>query len=111
MDLFSVALILFSCVAANHLELVATIEKIVGHELPVINCPKCLTFWSVVIYGVAEADSSLFTLHSSLTIVAVAFLSAYLAIWLELLMFSIDTLYNRIYDKLYKENEDSAEER
>jgi len=55
----------------------------------------------VIVYGVAVANSSLFTLHSSLQILAAAFLSAWSAIWLDLLMGIIDQLYTKLYDTIY----------
>ncbi len=94
------AFIIFSCVAVNHLGLVAAIEKVIRHNLPVLNCPKCLTFWSVLVYGLVCCD----TIATIPTIVAVAFLCSYVAIWLELLMYIIDTLYNRIYGKIENYN-------
>ena len=96
-----VLMIVFSATAANHLGLVAAAESIVRHRLPVLNCPKCAAFWSVIVYGVAVANSSLFTLNSSLQILAAAFLSAWSAIWLDLLMGIIDKLYIKVYDKIY----------
>ena len=96
-----VLMIVFSATAANHLGLVAAAESVVRHRLPILNCPKCAAFWSVIVYGVAVANSSLFTLHSSLQILAAAFLSAWSAIWLDLLMGIIDQLYIKLYDKIY----------
>jgi len=106
-----VLMIVFSATAANHLGLVAAAESVVRHRLPVLNCPKCAAFWSVIVYGVAVAarpldactarNSSLFTLHSSLQILAAAFLSAWSAIWLDLLMGIIDQLYTKLYDTIY----------
>ena len=101
MNWSDVLMIVFSATAANHLGLVAAAESVVCHRLPVLNCPKCAAFWSVIVYGVAVANSSLFTLHSSLQILAVAFLSAWSAIWLDLLMGIIDQLYTKLYDKIY----------
>ena len=101
MNWLDVLMIVFSATAANHLGLVAAAENVVRHRLPVLNCPKCATFWSVIIYGIAEANSSLFTLHSSLQILAAAFLSAWSAIWLDLLMGIIDKLYIKVYDTIY----------
>ena len=101
MNWLDVLMIVFSATAANHLGLVAAAESVVRHRLPVLNCPKCAAFWSVIVYGVAVANSSLFTLHSSLQILAVAFLSAWSAIWLDLLMGIIDQLYTKLYDKIY----------
>ena len=45
-----VLMIVFACVAINHLGLVATIEGIVKRRLPVLNCPKCLSCWMVLAY-------------------------------------------------------------
>ena len=101
MNWLDVLMIVFSTTAANHLGLVAAAESVVRHRLPVLNCPKCAAFWSVIVYGVAVANSSLFTLHSSLKILAAAFLSAWSAIWLDLLMGIIDQLYTKLYDKIY----------
>ena len=113
MNWFDVLMIVFSVTAANHLGLVAAAESVVRHRLPILNCPKCAAFWSVIVYGVAvEMYSSLFTpfptdgrlpvaFHSSLHILAAAFLSAWSAVWLDLLMGIIDQLYIKVYDKIY----------
>ncbi len=101
MNWLDVLMIVFYATAANHLGLVAAAESVIRHRLPVLNCPKCAAFWSVIVYGVAVANFSLFTLHSSLQILAVAFLSAWSAIWLDLLMGIIDQLYIKLYDKIY----------
>ena len=103
--------IVIICTSMNHMGLVAVVERIIRHRLPIVNCVKCSTFWSVLLYGVAKANFSLFTfhsslptLHTSLKLLALSFLASYAAIWLELIMFSIDTLYNHIYDTLTKNN-------
>ena len=101
MNWLDVLMIVFSATAANHLGLVAAAESVVRHRLPVLNCPKCAAFWSVIVYGVAVANSSLFTFNSSLQILAAAFLSAWSAIWLDLLMGIIDQLYIKVYDTFY----------
>jgi len=112
MNWLDVLMIVFSATAANHLGLVAAAESVVRHRLPVLNCPKCAAFWSVIVYGVAVENSLLFTpsptdgrlpvaFHSSLQILAAAFLSAWSAIWLDLLMGIIDQLYTKLYDTFY----------
>jgi len=101
MNWLDVLMIVFSATAANHLGLVAAAESVIRHRLPVLNCPKCAAFWSVIVYGVAVANFTLFTLHSSLQILAAAFLSAWSAVWLDLLMGIIDQLYIKLYDKIY----------
>jgi len=101
MNWSDVLMIVFSVTAANHLGLVAAAESVIRHRLPVLNCPKCATFWSVIVYGVAVANFSLFTLHFSLQVLAVAFFSSWSAVWLDLLMGIIDQLYIKLYDQIY----------
>ena len=94
MEWGDIAGIVFACVTANHLGLVKAIEDTFEKELPIINCVKCFSFWSVLVYMA-------FATHEVITSLAVSFLSGYAAIWLELLEGYIDTLYNRLYDKIY----------
>jgi len=121
-SVLEIASILFSSVAINHLGLVAAVEKVIARRLPVIDCPKCLTFWATLVYGllnewiatgtqplgtcavanfIPDVPSptrclSLFTIHFSLSL-----LCAWLAIWLDLLMGIIDQLYIKVYDTFY----------
>jgi len=102
MNWLDILMIVFSATAANHLGLVAAAESVVRHRLPILNCPKCAAFWSVIVYGVTvEIYFSLFTLHFSLTVLVAAFLSAWSAVWLDLLMGIIDKLYIKVYDTIY----------
>ena len=94
MDLAQVAMITFSCVAANHLGLVAAIEGVIKHRLPIINCPKCFTYWSLMAYG-------MFVHENIFVNTTISFFCAYLAIWLNLLFGISDLLYNSIYDTLF----------
>lgn len=89
-----VVMILFSCVAANHLGLVGAVEEVTGFRLAVVNCPRCFSFWSVLIYTVFVTRDAVFSFAAS-------FLAAYLAPWVELLMGITDLIFNRIYDKVY----------
>lgn len=84
----------------NHLGMIAAIERIAGHSLPIINCPKCSSFWLTLMHGVC-CHCGLESHRCFILAVAAAFLMAYLAIWIELLMGGIDILYARIYDTLY----------
>ena len=93
-----IAAIVFACTAVNHLGLIKAIEGIVKREILIINCPRCLTFWSVFAYGIATAPYVSPQIVARL--LAISLLCSYLAIWLELLMYAIDTLYNRIYVKI-----------
>lgn len=97
MDGLDVMMIVFSVVAANHLGLVAAVESTIHHHLPIVNCPKCASFWAVFAYGSVCCD----TIAAIPTTLAVAFLSAWSAIWLDLLMGIIDYLYLKVYDTIY----------
>lgn len=98
-----IASIVFACVTANHLGLVKAAEKVTGFRMPIVNCAKCFTFWSVLAY-------QLVTDCNPLSSLAISFLCAYLAIWLELLEGFIDTLYLWLYETIYPnpENDTSA---
>lgn len=88
-----IAGIVFVCVTANHLGLVEKIEEIIG-KLPIIDCPKCFSFWCVCAY-------TLFVSHEVITSLAISFLCSYVALWLELLEAYIDNIYMKIYEKIY----------
>ena len=97
----AIAAIVFICTAVNHLGLIGKIESIIKRELPVIDCPKCLTCWSVMAY-------QLVTNCNPLPSLAIALLCSYLALWLNLIMYAIDTLYNRIYGKIEDYNKEDG---
>ena len=103
MNWLDVLMIVFSATAANHLGLVAAVESVVRHRLPIMNCPKCAAFWSVLAYGLGCEISFTATHHFEhiLELFAAAFLSAWLAVWLDLLMGIIDQLYTKLYDTIY----------
>ena len=101
MILIDIASIVFVSVTANHLGLVKATEETLERELPVINCCKCLAFWSSLFY-------MLFTTRDIITSLAVSFLCAYIAIWLELFEGFIDTLFGRLYEKIYTNAENDT---
>ena len=96
MDWTHVACIVFTCVTMNHLGLIGKLEEFWG-EFPILNCPKCSTFWCTLCYGLWGIKS----FHGVLPTLAASFLASYMAIWLELLEGYIDTLYAKLYDKIY----------
>jgi hypothetical protein len=105
-----IAAVVIVSVTANHLGLIAAIERVIRHRLPVVNCPKCLAFWGTLGCSLS-GDGSLAALPSCLPrLLAISILCSYIAIWLELLMYAIDTLYNRIYGILEDNQEDHDED-
>ena len=101
MYLIDIASIVFVCVTANHLGLVGKLEEIMG-ELPIINCPKCFTFWSTLVCGLRYVGFSDLPM-----VLAVSFLASYIALWLELLEGYIDTLYLKLYGKITEADNDN----
>lgn len=103
MDWIDIASIVFACTAANHLGLVKAIEEVIDVDLPIVNCPKCFTFWCVLCYGC----KSVVTYGTGIAeVFAISFLCAYIAIWVELGMGYIDTLYTTLYEKIYTNGKD-----
>lgn len=91
-----IAALTFAAVAINHLGLIDAIEKVIRIRLVVINCPKCLSFWSTLTYQVATGQ-----LYAGS--VAISLVCAWLAVWLELGMGYTDLLYNKVYERIYPE--------
>lgn len=91
-----VAMMVFACTMANHLGLIEAVERTVGFRLPIVNCCKCCSFWATLGYC-AVTD------YDAIASVAMSFLAAYVAIWLELGLGFIDTIYNKAYGWIYNE--------
>lgn len=96
-----VALWVLSVTLANHLGLVEAIEKTIKHSIPIVNCSKCASFWTVLVYSFIVGKSFIVTL-------AVSFCCSYVALWVELLCGCIDTLYNKCYESIYSEKTDTT---
>ena len=103
------AVVLFST-AVNHLGLIAAIERVVHHRLPVLNCPKCLTFWGTLALGLSGDGFTAAHPSALPRLLAISILCSYTAVWLELIMYAIDTLYNKIYGILEDNNEEDRGE-
>ena len=101
MNWIDIASIVFVCVTANHLGLVKAIEAISKKGIPIINCPKCASFWFILVYMATVSEAS------APSILAISFLASYSALWLELLEGYIDTLYLKLYDKIYRTKDDT----
>jgi hypothetical protein len=93
MNWIDIASIVFVCVTMNHLGLITAIESVIKNRLPILNCPKCCTFWGVLLYGLAANH-----FEEILELLAISFLASYIALWLELFESLIDTLYLRLYE-------------
>jgi hypothetical protein len=104
MTWIEVAAIMTSCVMAIHMGLVDAVLKFYGIEdkdIPIIRCPKCLTFWAVLLFMVL-------TRHNVILSLATSFLASYVGIWLDLLLGKMDVWYEDIYKRI-SEGEDPTE--
>lgn len=108
MVIADVAAVTLAAVLANHMGLIEAIEGVIKHKLPIINCSRCLTFWSVMAVLIASEWTS--AIRHLPVIVATSFLAAYAATWLELLFGIIDKQYDKIYEKTYPEAAKEAAE-
>jgi len=97
-ELEDIGLLILSCVLINHMGLISAIEEVINKRLPIVNCIKCLTFWSVLIFCLLSKSDIIIS-------IPISFLSAYIAIWLELFFGYIDTCYEKIYNSIYKDSE------
>jgi len=98
-----IASIVFVCTTANHMGLIGTAIRMVFRKrkaLPVISCPRCLTFWCVLAYGLS-GDGFAANPSGLARLLAISFLSAYAAIWLEMTEGLVDRLYDYIYGKIF----------
>ena len=94
-DLQDIAGIVFACTAANHLGLIEAVRTVARcNRLPIVSCVKCFSFWAVLCYCLAGG-------LGIITSLAVSFLCAWSAVWLDLFMGIIDHLYIKVYEQIY----------
>jgi len=96
------ALITASCVLFVQMGLSGAIQDVVGFRSEILSCPKCSTFWSVLVYLLVTGSGIVVS-------VAVSFLSSYSALWLSLLYDALAKLYNDCYEAIYETDDASAD--
>lgn len=91
--MWSIGLILISCVLFIHLGLGETIEKVIRFRFVLLHYAKCLSFWVILTYAL------LFSELSVVESVCSAFVSAYLALWIDLGLYKLARIYENQYDE------------
>ena len=86
-------MVLISSVLFIGMGLSGEIQRIAGISVKILNCPKCLTFWSTLVTLLAER-------HPVFPTIAVSFIASYLAMWLTLAYDAATVKYNRLYEKI-----------
>ena len=99
-----IASIVFVCVTMNHLGLISAIERATQRKLWIVDCPKCCSCWCVLLYLLYHFVD----INNMVTVLAISFLCSYIAIWLELFEGYIDTLYIKLYEKIYPDSENDT---
>lgn len=100
-NFWDIAGIVFVCTAANHIGPIPDIEAFLRRKLPIVGCIKCLTFWSVLVYGLSCCGTVAAAIEAASRLLAISFLCAWASIWLDLIMGIIDHLYLKVYDSFY----------
>ena len=98
--MWTVAMIGFSCVMSIHMGLVDAVLKVLriqDRNIPIIRCPKCLTFHAVLWYLVSTGVNVILA-------IATAFLTSYIAIWFDLFLGLMDVWYEDIYNRIPEED-------
>ena len=106
MNWMDIACIVFACTTVNHLGLIGAAIGVFFKKrrtLPILSCPKCLTWWTLMAYGTFLMATHRYGVDLSDVIrwLAISFLASYFALWLELAEGGIDKLYDYIYVKIY----------
>lgn len=79
-------------VLAHHLGLSEAIAKVVSK---IARCPKCLTFWLVLLVLMITCENTIVAISLSL-------LCAYLSNWVGLLLMWLNKTYNKVWERLNK---------
>lgn len=97
-----VALITVSCVLFVQMGLSDAISGVFHVRFRVLSCPRCIVFWSSLIWTLA-------TKNNFVVSVAASFIASYCALWLTLAYDAVAILYNDIYEQITKTNDTSSD--
>ena len=95
--MWGVVAVTVSCCLFIHLGLGEAIEKTLHIRFVLLRCVKCLTFWTVLGYSL---------LRLTLPVegcICIAFASAYIALWTDLLLAKLADIYEKLYQSVATE--------
>lgn len=95
--IYKVALLIIICVLFIQMGLSEAIQNIIKVNIIILSCPKCMTFWCVLLY-------CLINKYNIIVCLATSFISSYIALWLVLLYDFLAIKYNKCYENINKEN-------
>ncbi len=88
--MWGIGCVFISCVLFVHLGLGEAIERTICIRITLLRCVKCLTFWTTAAY------SLFFTPLPVEASLCIGFLSAYAALWADLLLGIIANQYEKL---------------
>ena len=100
--MWGIVCILLSCCLFVHLGLADAILHVTRVKIPYLRCAKCLSFWSVLIYSL-----SVVPIRAEVSVL-LAFVCAYAALWIELLLGYIANLYEKVSNNMDAEEPASS---
>ena len=86
--MLTIACVLFIQMGLSH-----AIQEAVHVDISIMNCQKCLTYWTVFITLLLHKNSIIVS-------IAVSFICSYMALWLSLLYDYLATIYNKLYENI-----------
>ncbi len=98
--IWDVAMVVIASVLFNHLGMAEAVTFGTKDNV-VINCTKCLTFWSTLAYMVTTHGMSVLA-------VFVPFTASYAALWIELSLNWLNFKYEAYYGKIHDDETDST---
>lgn len=96
--MWGIATVLISCCLFIHLGLGQAIENTLHIHCVLLQCVKCLTFWSVLSYSLFLTN---FRIEEC---VLISFTSSYTSLWIDLLFTKLAIIYETIYKDMGSEN-------
>ena len=80
--------------------LAGAIQEVLHVDLYIVSCPKCLTWWTCIIWTVLHE-------YGLVESVAASFIASYCATWLALVYDGLAVIYNSIYERITKTTDTS----
>nr|DAG80426.1 MAG TPA: hypothetical protein [Bacteriophage sp.] len=92
--IFLACIVTVSVVLFVHMGLSEKIQEILHINISLLRCVKCLSFQLSLIVLLCNG-------YGILSSICCSFIFAYLALWIELLLGYLSTLYDKLYEQIY----------
>lgn len=99
--MLGIASVFVSCVLFIHMGLGDAISEKLDIDFILLKCVKCITFWSTLAYAI------LFTKITWTACIAIAFLASYAALWADLVLSKVASIYDEKYNEILDSERDN----